>query len=269
MRKYSQNSDKFNMASFIKTEKEIEILRECGKRLARVLNGLEKAVVPGVSTHDLDQLAEKLIRETGDTPAFLGYQPYGANFPYPGTLCVSVNDEIVHGIGKETHILKEGDIVGIDLGMIHSGLITDSARTVAVGKISDAAQKLLDTTKKALETGIAAAKAGAHSGDIGYAIERFVKPYKYGIVRELGGHGVGRKVHEEPYIPNYGTRKSVGVKLKPGMVIAIEPMLNIGKRGIVLNKDGYTYRTADRSLSAHFEHTVLIAKDGPEVLTKV
>ncbi len=256
------------MSSYIKTEKEIEILRECGKRLRYVLDELEKAVRPGVSTKELDKLAEKLIRETGDTPAFLGYRPYGASFPYPGTLCVSVNDEIVHGIGKEDHVLKEGDIIGLDLGVIHNGLVTDSARTVAVGKIADAAQKLLDATKDALEIGIAAAKAGAHSGDIGCAIERFVKPKKYGIVRELGGHGVGRKIHEEPYIPNYGTRKGIGVKLKPGMVIAIEPMLNIGKRGIVLDKDGYTYRTADRSLSAHFEHTVLITKEGPEVLTK-
>lgn len=256
------------MASYVKTEKEIEILRECGKRLAHVLDDLEKAVRPGVSTKELDMLAEKLIRATGDTPAFLGYQPYGADFPYPGTLCVSVNDEIVHGIGKDDHILKEGDIIGLDLGLIHNGLITDSARTVAAGKISPAAQKLLDTTKQALEVGINAAKAGAHSGDIGYAIENFVKPYKYGIVRELGGHGVGRQVHEEPYIPNYGTKKGVGAKLKPGMVIAIEPMLNIGKRGIVLAKDGYTYHTADRSLSAHFEHTVLITKDGPEILTK-
>jgi methionyl aminopeptidase len=256
------------MPSYIKTEKEIEILRECGKRLARVLDELEKAVCPGISTHELDQMAEKLIRATGDTPAFLGYQPYGANFPYPGTLCVSVNDEIVHGIGKKDHVLKEGDIIGLDLGMIHRGLITDSARTIAAGKISDQAQKVLDTTKKALGVGVAAAKAGAYSGDIGYAIEQFVKPCKYGIVRELGGHGVGRQVHEEPYIPNFGTKKGVGVKLKPGMVIAIEPMLNIGKRGIVLDKDGYTYRTADRSLSAHFEHTILITKDGPEILTK-
>lgn len=256
------------MPSYVKTEKEIEFLRECGKRLSCVLDELEKAVKPGITTKELDKLAEKLIRATGDTPAFLGYQPYGANFPYPGTLCVSVNDEIVHGIGKESHVLKEGDIIGLDLGMVHNGLITDSARTVAVGKVSEAAQKLLGATKRSLEIGILAAKAGAYSGDIGCAIERFAKPLKYGIVRELGGHGVGRQVHEEPYIPNYGTRKGIGVKLKPGMVIAIEPMLNIGKRGIILDKDGYTYRTADRSLSAHFEHTVLITKDGPEILTK-
>jgi methionyl aminopeptidase len=257
------------MPSYIKTEKEIELLRECGKRLARVLDEIEQTVYPGVSTKELDMVAEKLIRATGDIPAFLGYQPYGADFPYPGTLCISVNDEIVHGIGKENHILKEGDIVGMDLGMVHKGLITDSARTVAVGKVSEAAQKLLSATKQALEIGIAAAVSGAYSGDIGCAIERFAKPHKYGIVRELGGHGVGRKVHEEPYIPNFGKRKGVGVKLKPGMVIAIEPMFNIGKRGITLDKDGYTYRTTDRSLSAHFEHTILVTKDGPEILTKI
>jgi methionyl aminopeptidase len=257
------------MPLYIKTEKEIELLRECGKRLARVLGELEKTVYPGISTKELDMVAEKLIRATGDTPAFLGYQPYGADFPYPGTLCISVNDEIVHGIGKENHILKEGDIVGMDLGIVHKGLITDSARTVAVGKVSEAAQKLLSATKQALEVGITAAISGAYSGDIGCAIEHFAKPYKYGIVRELGGHGVGRKVHEEPYIPNFGNRKGLGVKLKPGMVIAIEPMFNIGKRGITLDKDGYTYRTTDRSLSAHFEHTILITKDEPEVLTKL
>ncbi len=257
------------MPSYVKTPQEIEILRESGKHLARVLDEVEKAVVPGISTFELDQIAENAIRDMGDIPAFLGYQPYGADFPYPGTLCVSVNDEIVHGIGKIDHILKDGDIIGLDLGLIHNGLITDSARTVAVGKITEAAQKLLDTTKKALHVGISAVKAGATAGDIGYAIERFVKPFKYGIVRELGGHGVGRKVHEDPYIPNFGTRKGLGAKLKPGMVIAIEPMLNIGKRGIVLDKDGYTYRTADRSLSAHFEHTILITKDGAEILTKI
>lgn len=258
------------MAVFIKTPKEIEALREGGKNLAHVLDVVEKAVHPGVSTKELDMLAEKTIRDLGDTPAFLGYTPYGADFPYPGTICLSINDEIVHGIPHEARFLKEGDIIGLDLGLIHKGTITDSARTVGVGKIDEKAQKLMDTTKKALEVGIAAAKTGAHSGDIGVAIERFTKPHKYGIVRELGGHGVGRYVHEDPFIPNWGTRKGMGVKLKAGMVIAIEPMLNIGKKGIVLEKDGYTYRTADRSLSAHFEHTILITKEGtPEILTKL
>lgn len=255
------------MQIIIKSPKEIEILREGGKHLAQVLDVVQEAVRPGVSTKDLDAIAERTICELGDTPAFLGYQPYGADFPYPGTICISINDEIVHGIPKENRILKEGDIVGLDLGLIHKGLITDSARTVGVGKISEKAQKLIDATKKALAVGISVAVPGMHIGDIGYAIERFVKPHKYGIVRELGGHGVGRHVHEEPFIPNWGNRKGVGAKLKPGMVIAIEPMLNEGKRGIVLDKDGYTYRTQDRSLSAHFEHTIAITKEGNEILT--
>jgi methionyl aminopeptidase len=254
------------MAIIIKSPKEIEILRESGKRLARVLDEVEKAVMPGVSTRELDAIAQKLVFEMGDTAPFLGYQPYGASFPYPGAICLSVNDEIVHGLPKE-RILKEGDIIGLDMGVSHQNMITDSARTVAVGKISERARKLMEVTKQALEIGIAAAKVGAHVGDIGYAIETFVRPFKYGIVRELGGHGVGRGIHEDPYIPNFGTKKGVGAKLKPGMVIAIEPMLNEGKRGIILDKDGYTYRTADRSLSAHFEHTIVIAKDGPEILT--
>ncbi|MFA5831087.1 MAG: type I methionyl aminopeptidase [Candidatus Paceibacterota bacterium] len=254
------------MAIIIKSPKEIEILRESGKRLAHILDEVEKAVRPGVTTGELDAIAQKLVLKMGDTAPFLGYQPYGASFPYPGAICLSVNDEIVHGIPKE-RILKEGDIIGLDMGVSHHTMITDSARTVAVGKISEKAQKLMDVTKKALEVGIAAAKVGAHVGDIGYAIETFVRPFKYGIVRELGGHGVGRGVHEDPYIPNFGTKKGVGAKLKAGMVIAIEPMLNEGKRGIVLDKDGYTYRTADRSLSAHFEHTIAITKDGPEILT--
>ncbi|MCX6735766.1 MAG: type I methionyl aminopeptidase [Candidatus Parcubacteria bacterium] len=256
------------MAIIIKSPKEIEILRESGKRLARVLDEVEKAIKPGINTKELDAIAQEAVAKMGDIAPFLGYQPYGADFPYPGAICLSVNDEIVHGLPKESRILQEGDIIGIDMGIAHQKMITDSARTIAVGKVSEKAQKLIDTTKKALDIGIAAAKPGAHVGDIGYAIEQFARPFKYGIVRELGGHGVGHEVHEDPYIPNFGTKKGVGAKLKPGMVIAIEPMLNEGKRGIVLDKDGYTYRTADRSLSAHFEHTVLITKDGPEILTK-
>jgi len=258
------------MGILIKQPKEIEIMREGGKNLALVLDVLEKAVHPGVSTKELDVLAEKTIRELGDTPAFLNYQPYGADFPYPATLCISVNDEIVHGLPNKDRILKEGDIVGLDLGLVHKGTISDSARTICVGTVSEKVQKLVDTTKKALEIGIAAAKTGAHVGDIGYAIERYVKPFKYGIVRELGGHGVGRYVHEDPFIPNWGNKKGVGAKLKPGMIIAIEPMLNEGTRRIILDKDGYTYRTSDGSLSAHFEHTILITKEGtPEILTKI
>jgi methionyl aminopeptidase len=256
------------MSIIIKSPKEIEILREGGKRLAHVLDVVEKAVRPGISTKELNEITLATVMEMGDTPAFLGYQPYGADFPYPGAICLSVNDEIVHGLPKADRILREGDIIGLDMGIIHGGLFTDSARTVAVGEISGKAQKLMDTTKQALEIGISAIKIGGHIGDVGYAIEKFVRPFKYGIVRELGGHGVGKAVHEDPYIPNFGTKKGIGAKWKVGMVVAIEPMLNEGKRGIVLGKDGYTYRTADRSISAHFEHTIAITKDGVEILTK-
>ncbi|MCI0542230.1 type I methionyl aminopeptidase [bacterium] len=260
------------MKSFIKTKEEIAILRECGRRLARALDVVLSAVRPGVSTKELDEIAEKEIRSKGDEPAFLHYKPWDAAKPYPATLCVSVNDEIVHGIPKQEHILKEGDIIGLDIGMKHQGLITDMARTVPVGKISKEAQRLLDTTREALEVGIAAAKGGGHVGDIGYDIEKFVKRdghAKYGIIRELGGHSVGHKVHEEPFIPNFGSKKGVGVKLKPDMVIAIEPMLVLGKPGIYLDQDGFTYRTRDHSLSAHFEHTILITEGKAEILTKI
>lgn len=255
------------MKSYIKTPEEIEILRECGRRLARVLDIVESAVSQGVSTKELDRIAEREIRALGDEPAFKGYIPWDAGVPYPATLCTSVNDEVVHGIPREERILKKGDIVGLDIGMIHRGLITDMARTVPVGEISPKAQKLLDTTKQVLEVGIVEARGGAHVSDIGYEIKKFVKPFKYGIIRELGGHGVGRKLHEEPFIHNFANKKGAGEKLKPGMVVAIEPMLTAGKPGITLDQDGYTYRTRDRSLAAHFEHTILITDGESEILT--
>ncbi len=252
-----------------KTDKEIADLREGGKRIARILNILAGGVKPGVSAHTIDTLAEKLIREGGDIPVFLGYIPDGAERPYPATLCVSVNDEIVHGIPNEREkIFKEGDIVGLDIGLSHNGMIVDTAVTVPVGAIDMQAQKLLDTTRKALMVGIAAAEGGKKIGDIGAAIEGFVTPQGYGIVRELAGHGVGYAVHEEPYVPNYG-KKNTGPLLKPGMVIAIEPMLNEGSADVVLDEDGYTYKTADGKRSAHFEHTILITEGKAEILTTV
>lgn len=250
----------------IKTEEEIMIIREGGKRLARVLCVVRDAVKPGVTTHELDQLAEKLIRETGDEPAFLNYQPEGARTAYPGTLCVSVNDEVVHGIGR-TRALEEGDIVSIDTGMKHGGLFTDSALTVPVGKIDATAKNLISTTEGALVAGIAVARAGNTIGDIGYAIEKYVKEHGFVVVEELGGHGVGYSQHEDPHIANYGERGQ-GLRLKPGMVIALEPIVNEGTRYIKLMPDGYTYVTKDHKRSAHFEHTILIT-DGPaEILTK-
>lgn len=256
------------MAIIIKTKEEIEILREGGRRLAEVLQKVKEMVAPGVSTWELDKYAYKLIKELGDEPAFLNYKPEGARIPFPASLCVSVNDEVVHGIPKRERILKEGDIVAIDLGLKHKGLFTDHAVSVAVGNVSKEDQKLLDTTREALEVGISEARVGNRVGDIGYSIEQFVKPYGYGIVDVLSGHGVGKYIHEDPYIPNFG-KKGTGAKLVAGMVIAIEPMLNLGTKNVTLDKDGYTFYTNDRKRSAHFEHTVLITDGEPEVLTKI
>ncbi len=251
----------------LKTEHDIEILREGGRRHAAIMHELVKAVVVGVKTSDLEILASRLIKEGGDKPAFLGYRPEGAERDYPATLCVSINDEIVHGIpNEEEKILKAGDIVSLDLGLVHEERFTDMAVTLPVGKIDSVAQKLIQTTREALEIGIAAAQPGGHIGDIGAAIEKFVKPTGFSLAEGLAGHGVGFAVHEDPYVPNTG-KAGKGIILKPGMVIAIEPMLNEGMAEIKLDKDGYTYKTADGKRSAHFEHTVLITAQGPEILT--
>ena len=252
----------------VTSKEEKDHLREGGKRLARVLEELTHRTRPGITTAELNRIAEQLIREGGDVPSFLHYQPDSAHRPFPSAICISVNDEIVHGIPSEHSIeLKDGDIVSFDVGVTHKGLITDAAITVPVGNIDRNAEKLINTTREALAVGIKAARAGNTSGDIGYAIEEFVKPYGYGIPVELGGHGVGRKVHEDPDISNYG-KKGEGDMLHAGMVIAIEPMLNEGSSRISFDNDGYTVRTADGSRSAHFEHTVLITDGDPEILTK-
>lgn len=253
------------MAVIIKTKDQIEKIREGGKILARVLNMVAKKVKSGISTYDIDQYAYDLIKKEGATPAFLNYKPEGSPSAFPSTICISVNNEIVHGLPKKNRILKEGDIVSLDLGLKYKGFFTDHAVTVPVGKISKKDEKLLEDTNKALEVGIWAARGGATVGDIGYAIESFVNR-KYGIVRELSGHGVGVKIHEDPYIPNYG-KKGKGQKLIPGMIIAIEPMLNLGKDDIVLDNDNWTVKTADGRRSAHFEHTILITDGDAEILT--
>jgi len=252
----------------IKTPEEIDILREGGRRLAAILNILARQVEPRMYTDALNGIADKLIRSDGDKPAFLGYTPDGAARPYPATLCVSINDEIVHGIpNEESERLKDGDIVGLDLGLIHNGLIVDSAITVPVGKIDESAIKLIKTTKDALLAGINAARAGNTVGDIGHAIEQIAKKDGYGVVKELGGHGVGYKVHEEPHIPNFGN-KGEGPELKAGMVLALEPMFNEGKENIKLAPDGYTFKTEDGLRSAHFEHTIVITDGKAEIITK-
>ncbi len=253
--------------SLIKTPQDIALLREGGKHHSAVLEEVVTHTLPGVSTKELNDIALAAIKRFGDTASFLGYTPRGAPFPFPAALCVSVNDVIVHGMPERPNlILKEGDIVGLDLGVTHEGLITDSAVTVAVGEVDDVAEELMTVTKQALLRGIAAARAGNTTGDIGYAIMSYVRPFGYGIVRELGGHGVGHKVHEEPMILNFGTPGS-GVRLEAGMVIAIEPMLNEGSAKVVFEDDGYTIRTKDRKRSAHFEHTLVITDGEPEILT--
>jgi methionyl aminopeptidase len=252
-----------------KTPEEIEIIREGGRNLATVLYAVHEIIKPGVSTKDLDTYAEKLIREMGDTPAFLNYRPEGASTPFPAALCVSVNDEVVHGIPKKNRILKEGDIVSIDLGIKHKGLFTDMALTVGVGNVDEKKLKLMQVTEEALQAGIDAAMGGNTIGDIGYAIENFVHCQgRYGIVEVLSGHGVGRAIHEDPYIPNFG-KKGKGVKLVPGMVVALEPMVNLGTKNVTIDDDEWTFRTADRKPSAHFEHTILITDGEAEILTKL
>ena len=251
----------------IKNDAERAYLIEGGRRLAAVLDALRKKVAPGVTTEELDDLAEQLIREGGDEPCFLGYTPEGAGRPYPATLCVSINDEVVHGIPNEsTRVLKEGDIVGLDLGLRHEGIVVDAAITVPVGQVNEETKKLLRATESALMAGIAAAVPGKHVGDIGYAIQQEIEKAGFKVIKELGGHGVGELVHEEPFIPNYG-RPGEGEVLEEGMVLALEPISSAGKASVMLSADGYTFRTKDGSKSAHFEHTILLEKSGPLVVT--
>lgn len=252
--------------SLIKTKDEIEILKMGGTNLSYVLDLVKRHTKEGVTTKELDEVAENNIRGFGDTPSFLNYTPGGNTKPYPATLCVSVNEEIVHGVPSE-RVLQDGDIVGLDIGLIHRGLFLDMAVTVAVGKITDAEKKLIQKTKEALYKGISVARAGAHIGAIGNAIEEFITPYKYGIVRELGGHGVGHEVHEKPYIPNFGD-KNTGIIIEAGMVLALEPMFTLGSPQIKTLKDRYTIVTKDKSKSAHFEHTIVITDAEPIIVTK-
>jgi len=251
----------------LKTAQEIKILREGGKRHAEILFLLARQVKPGISTMILEEEALRLIREGGDKPAHLGYKPRGAKRPFPAALCLSINDEIVHGIPNENiRLINEGDIVSIDLSLEHDGLITDSAITVPCGVIDDESQRLLDITREALYAGIQAAKPGNTIGDIGEAISDTVKPSGFSIADDLMGHGVGFEIHEEPYVPNFDIGGK-GEKLVPGLVIAIEPMVNIGSSAIKDSSDGYTIKTRDGSRSAHFEHTVAITEKGNIILT--
>lgn len=252
----------------LKTKSDIEKLKNGGKILAQILREVASEVRDGVSASFLDKIARKKMEEAGVQPAFLAYTPKGARRPYPAALCVSVNDEIVHGIpNEEPKILHEGDIVSLDSGIVHDGMYTDSAITIGVGRIDRSSQKLILATQEALDAAIGVARPGNSTGDIGKAIEKVAKKYKLSCAEDLGGHGVGFSQHEDPFIPNCAMRGK-GVELKAGMVLAIEPMLNLGGSKTRFLADGYTAVTADGKKSAHFEHTVAITKDGAEILTK-
>ncbi len=251
----------------IKTSEDIVLLKESGRRLASVIAELQKAVVPDIKTYVLDDLARELIKKIGDRPAFLNYRPHGSVLAFPAALCVSVNDEIVHGV-PGSRILQVGDIVGLDLGLDHKNRITDMAITVPVGKISIESQKMINVAREALNKGIEVCRPGQTIGDIGWAIEKTVNQGGFSVVNDLAGHGVGLAVHEDPLIPNFG-RPGMGEILKPGMVLALEPMITLGTGDIKLGRDGFTFKTKNGSISAHFEHTVLITNDQPEILTKL
>lgn len=252
----------------LKTPEDIALLTEGGKRLAQIMTELETMVKPGLNTIELENYAMKRITEAGDQAAFYQYKPEGAKRPYPAALCVSINSEVVHGIpNEETKIIQDGDVVCLDLGLVHEGLITDHAVTVIAGKADSKVKELVKVSYEALEAGINAAQAGNRVGDIGAAIEAVAEKHGYGLVTALAGHGVGYRVHEDPYVPNIG-KKGQGELLKPGLVIAIEPMLTFGSGDVKLRKDGYTYVTRDGEIATHVEHTIVITEQGPKVLTR-
>lgn len=251
----------------LKTEEDIVLLREGGKILATILDELEKVVVVGASTLDVDDRAMELMEEYGVEPMTLGYHPQFAPRPYPAATCISINDVVVHGIPNEVpEDFEEGDIVSIDVVIAYEGMVVDSARTVGVGVVSEEVRQLIHITQKALDAGIKAAQAGKYIRDIGVAIEKVV-PKNFGIIESFCGHGVGYDLHEEPQVPNFVTKEK-GALLVPGMVIAIEPMITLGSKEVMVLADGYTAVTEDGSLAAHMEHTVLITENGPEKLTR-
>ena len=248
------------MAITIKSEREIELMAEAGKILERVHNELEKALRPGMSTKDIDTLGEEIIRSYGCIPSFLNYNGY------PASICVSVNQEVVHGIPDKHRIIQEGDIVSMDAGLIYQGYHADAARTVGVGEITENARKLIEVTRQSFFEGIRQAKQGNHLYDISGAIGDYAESFGYGVVRDLVGHGIGKNLHEDPQIPNFRQRRR-GLKLQAGMTLAIEPMINEGSPDVCWADDDWTVMTEDCSLSAHYENTVLITDGEPEILT--
>ncbi len=246
----------------LKSAKEIDLMRQSGRILAGILAELAQAVKPGVTTARLDALAEKLIKKNNGLPAFKGYRGF------PACITTSINEELVHGIPSPKRVLKEGDIISIDCGVTYKGWVSDAALTVPVGRISPEARRLLDVTEQALYVGIKQARVGHRAGDISAAIQAHIEQYGYGVVRAYTGHGVGRTMHEDPQVPNYG-KKHRGVPLKQGMTIALEPMVNLGLPGTRVLDDNWTVVTEDGKLSAHFEHTIAVVNGEPQILTQL
>lgn len=246
----------------ITKEADLAKLRTSGQISAQALAAVAAIATPGVTTQILNDEAERVIRQAGGQPAFLGYQDF------PATLCTSINDEVVHGIPSAKRVLADGDLVGLDIGVNYQGLFSDTAVTVGVGRVPEQGSTLMARTKLALDCGLAAVRPGARVGDISFAIEQFLKPFGYGIVRQLTGHGLGYAVHEPPSIPNFG-EAGTGQVLEVGMVLAIEPMVTIGGYEVVTAEDGWTVVTKDHSLAAHFEHTILVTPDGCEIITQI
>ena len=245
---------------YLKTEEEIGLMREANQLVGKTLGELTKHIAPGVSTLQLDKIAETFIRDHGAEPAFLGYGGF------PNSICASVNENVVHGIPSDKVILKEGDIISVDCGTLLNGFVGDSAYTFCVGDVSEEIKKLLRATKEALYKGIEMAVVGNRVGDISYAIQTYCETRGYSVVRELVGHGCGKKMHEEPEVPNFG-RRGYGPLLRNGMCICIEPMINQGVKNVVFESDGWTVRTKDRKCSAHFEHCIAVTPNGPQILS--
>ena len=251
----------------LKTPEELKLMRIAGRVTAEVLDIMREAVRPGISTGELDRLAEEHIRRNNGIPAFKNYRPMASMTPFPGTICASINEEVVHGIPQFSRILQEGDIISIDVGAYVNGWCGDAACTYPVGEISPERRRLLKVTEESLNRAISQAIPGNTLGDIGNAVESYLKPLGYGIVRDYTGHGIGSKMHEAPQIPNYG-RAGQGMTLKAGMTIAIEPMIMSGREKVKTGSNGWTVSTVDRSDAAHFERSIAVLDDGPEILTK-
>ncbi|HRY31231.1 MAG TPA: type I methionyl aminopeptidase [Candidatus Paceibacterota bacterium] len=252
----------------LKTKEEIAKLRIAGRKLAKVLKETAKLVKPGVKSFDLNNFAHQMIIKMGCRPSFLNYKPTGVRRPFPASICLSINDEIVHGIPNESEKeIKTGDVVKVDIGLVDDGLFVDSATTVIVGDAPKEVRELVSRTKEALNTAIKQCRVGGHIGDVGAAVEKVAKRAGLSVAKELTGHGVGYAVHEAPYVPNSG-RPGQGEKIENGLVIAIEPMLCLGRGDIMLARDGHTYKTRDGSLAAQFEHTIAVTEEGPIILTE-